>query len=103
MLTVVPPGGPETLANFAPGIGSVHGVTLAQLDILAAASGGTIHAVSAGAVWPANYDSGKVHLSSAGIDIYASFLHERLDAAFDDTTTTTTSTSTTTTTTTTAS
>src|SRR4051812_1816732 len=53
MLTFIPAGSFASMAVVAPH-GGVAGrdVILAQLDILAAASGGTMHAVSGGAVDP---------------------------------------------------
>src|SRR5256885_1388126 len=50
MLTFIPAGAFATLPFPGGGVGS--DVLLAQLDILAAASGGTMHAVTGGAVDP---------------------------------------------------
>jgi H+-translocating NAD(P) transhydrogenase subunit alpha len=50
MLTFIPAGAFATLP--APGGGAGADVVLAQLDILAAASGGTMHAVTGGTVDP---------------------------------------------------
>jgi NAD(P) transhydrogenase subunit alpha len=52
MLTFIPSGGFAMLAVPFPGGGAGRDVIPAQLDIIAAASGGTMHAVSGGAVDP---------------------------------------------------
>ncbi len=51
MLVAIPPGALAMLAVPLPG-GARSDVVLAQLDILAAASGGTMHAISGGAADP---------------------------------------------------
>ncbi|HEY6994059.1 MAG TPA: proton-translocating transhydrogenase family protein [Xanthobacteraceae bacterium] len=54
MLTVIPAGALATMAAAAAPatLGTAPDVTLAQLDIIAAASGGAMHAASGGAVDP---------------------------------------------------
>jgi NAD(P) transhydrogenase subunit alpha len=52
MLTFIPSGSFAILAVPFPGAAASRDVILAQLDIIAAASGGTMHAVSGGAVDP---------------------------------------------------
>jgi NAD(P) transhydrogenase subunit alpha len=52
MLTFIPSGSFAGIAVALPGAAAGPDVMLAQLDILAAASGGTMHAVSGGAVDP---------------------------------------------------
>jgi proton-translocating NAD(P)+ transhydrogenase subunit alpha len=52
MLTFIPSGSFASLAAPSPGGAAGRDVILAQLDIIAAASGGTMHAVSGGAVDP---------------------------------------------------
>jgi NAD(P) transhydrogenase subunit alpha len=52
MLTFIPSGSFAAVAVPSPGGAAGRDVILAQLDIIAAATGGTMHAVSGGAVDP---------------------------------------------------